>query len=293
MAGYADVTDLLIQNGADMEARNLKGYSPFLMAAVNNDTLVMDLLYRRGVDIYAANNAHYNALDLAISTNQAQSAKYLLKIGNKWADPHENAVDPYIVATKYRRKEMISLLRENKIPGKIDYGIDQATIMVSSRFTFKDYYTGISLAFKEPYLNAGFLMGCDTKFWDTRVLIKDSEHLYHQYLDKGLLVYTGVFKDFMLSENPFKSNFILTTSVLAGYSFGHKLKGTAIVPPSEFKIIPDVALKWSRRNLSLSLGVEYVKSDFYHIGPVWCRAGCSYTIYFDRVRTHVTPIKWY
>jgi ankyrin repeat protein len=292
MAGYANVADLLIQNGADLKARNLKGFSPFLMAAVNGDTLIMDLLYKRGVDIYAANNAHYNALDLAISTNQTESAKYLLKIGNKWADLREHAVDPYVVATKYRRKEMISLLKENNIPGKVDYGIDQAIITLSSRFTFKDYYTGISLAFKEPFLNLGFIMGCDTKFWNTRVLIRDSEHLYHQYLDKGFLVYTGVFKDFMLSENPFKSNFILTTTLLAGYSFGHKLKGTGMTPPSEFKIIPDVTLKWNRRNLSLFLGLEYIKSDFYHIGPVWCRAGFSYNLYFDKVRTQVTPIKW-
>jgi hypothetical protein len=124
-------------------------------------------------------------------------------------------------------------------------------------------------------------------------LIRDSEHLYHQYFDKGYLAYAGVFKDFMLSENPFKSSFFVTTSLLAGYSFGHTLKGTAIAPSNGLRLIPDVAVKWNRRNLSLSLGLEYMKSDFYHIGPVWCRAGCSYTFFFDKVRTQVTPIKWY
>jgi ankyrin repeat protein len=293
MAGYANVTDLLIQNGANMEARNLKGFTPFIMASVNGDTLIMDLLFRHGVDIYAANNAHYNALDLAISYNQPEAAKYLLRIGNKWANHAEHAIDPYLVATKYRRKEMVSLLKKYDVPGQVQFGIDQATITLSSRFTLKDYYTGLSLTLKEPYLNGGIIAGCDMKLWYTRVLIKDSEHLYYQYLDKGYLAYAGVFKDFMLSENPFKSSFILTPSILAGYSFGHKLKGTLMAPANDFVVIPDISLKWNRKNFLITVGMEYIRSEFYHIGPFWVRAGFAYTLFFDKIRSQVSPVKWY
>jgi ankyrin repeat protein len=293
MAGYANVADLLIQNGANMEGRNNKGYTPFIMASVNGDTLIMDLLYRHGVDIYAANNDHYNALDLAISSNQQESVKYLLRIGDKWIPASENAIDPYLVATKYRRKEMVRILKDNKVPGKVKYGIDQVTATLSSRFTLKDYYTGLSLAFKEPYLSAGIIAGFDMKLWYTRVLIKDSEHLYYQYFDKGYLAYAGLFKDFTIYENPFKSSFLFTTTLLAGYSFGHTLKGTLTGPINEFEVIPDITLKWNRKNFSASFGMEYISSQFYHIGPVWLRAGISYTLFFDKVRTHVTPIQWY
>ena len=293
MAGYANVADLLIQNGANMEARNNKGYTPFIMASVNGDTLIMDLLYKHGVDIYAANNAHYNALDLSISSNQPEAVKYLLRIGDKWIPTSENAIDPYLVATKYRRKEMVRILKENKVPGQVKYGIDQATATLSSRFTLKDYYTGLSLAFKEPYLKAGIIAGFDMKLWYTRVLIKDSEHLYYQYFDKGYLAYAGLFKDFTIYENPFKSSFLFSTTLLAGYSFGHTLKGTLTGPVNEFEVIPDITVKWNRKNFSASLGMEYIRSQFYHIGPVWLRAGFSYTLFFDKVRTHVTPIQWY
>jgi ankyrin repeat protein len=292
MAGYADISDLLIQNGANMEARNNKGYTPFIMAAVNGDTLIMDLLYKHGVDIYASNNAHYNALDLSISSNQPAAVKYLLKIGKKWSPPQENAVDPYLVATKYRRKEIVSILKENNVPGNVRYGIDQAALTLSSRFTLRDYYAGLSFAFKEPYINGGILIGCDMKLWYSRVLVKDSEHLFYQYLDKGYLAYGGLFKDFRLHENPFKSNIMLTTTLLGGYSFGHTLKGKLTGPGNEFMLIPDVAVKWNIRNFSMSLGMEYIRSQFYNIGPVWVRAGFSYTIFFDRVRTQVKPIKW-
>jgi ankyrin repeat protein len=293
MAGYANVTDLLIQNEANMEARNNKGFTPFVMAAINGDTLIMDLLFKHGVDIYAANNARYNSLDLAISSNQVEAAKYLLRIGKEWTNSSENAIDPYLVATKYRRKEIASLLKENNIPGKINYGIDQTSLTLSSRFTLKDYYTGISFSFKEPYLNGGIITGCDMKLWNTRILIKDSEHLYHQYMDKGYLAYAGVFKEFMLSENPFKSSLVFNTTLMAGYSFGHTLKGTLMAPANKFLVIPDISLKWNKKNLSLSVGMEYIKSQFYHIGSVWLRIGCSYTMFFDKVRTQVKPLKWY
>jgi ankyrin repeat protein len=293
MAGYANVADLLIQNGANMEARNNKGYTPFIMAAVNGDTLIMDLLYKHGVDIYASGNDHYNALDLSISSNQPEAVKYLLRIGKKWTPTQENAVDPYLVATKYRRKEMVSILKKNSVPGNVRYGIDQATLTLSSRFTIRDYYAGLSIAFKEPYISGGIITGCDMKFWYSRVLVKDSEHLFYQYLDKGYLAYGGIFKDFTLHENPFKSNIMLTTTLLAGYSFGHTLKGSSTAPANQFMVIPDITMKLNVRNFSMSVGMEYIKSQFYNIGPVWVRAGCSYTIFFDRVRTQVTPVKWY
>jgi len=293
MAGYANIADLLVQNGADANAANKLGDTPMLMAAVNGDTLIMDLLFRHGANIYATNKKHYNALDLSISTDHPEAARYLLRIGKHWTDSSGKAIDPYLVATKYRRQEMISILKENNVPGKVKYGIDQASLTLTSRLTLKDYYTGFGMTFKEPYINGGIITGIDMKLWDTRVLVKNSENLYHQYYDKGYLVYGGLFKDFVLSENPFRSTLYLTTTLMAGYSFGHTLKGSIMAPANEFMAIPDVSLKWNKKKLSLLIGIEYIKSQFYHIGPVWLRAGCSYTLFFDKIRTQVEPIKWY
>jgi hypothetical protein len=58
-------------------------------------------------------------------------------------------------------------------------------------------------------------------------------------------------------------------------------------------IIPDITIKWSIKKSSLFMGIEYIRSQFYNIGPIWVRAGLSYTLFFDKVRTQVEPIKWY
>ena len=292
-AGNADVSDLLIQNGANMEARDNKGFTPFLMASFTGDTLMMDLLYKNRVDIYAVNNSKHNALTLAIIADHRVVTEYLLRIGDKWTNSGKDANDPYSVAAKYRRKEMVNILKTNNIPGSIRYEIDQVALTLSSRFVVFDFHTGFSIAFKEPYLNGGFITGFDTKPGYSRVLVKDSEHVYHQYMDKGSLVYAGLFKDFSLTDRPVKSNFLVSTSLLASYSFGNKLKGTLIYPENKFMVIPAISLKWTNRNLALSIGAEYLKSDYYRIGPVWMRIGFSYTYFFDKIRTKNKTKNWY
>jgi ankyrin repeat protein len=292
-AGNADVADLLIQNGADIEASDNEGYTPFLMAALNGDTLIMRLLIKRGVDIYATNKLNQNALALAIMTDQRDAVAFLLKIGDNWVDRGKNSVSPYTVASKYQRKDIIRILEENKVPGNLKYEIDQVDIMASTRFSLHDIYTGASLSFKEPYLNGGIIVGCDVKIWYTRVLQQQSEHLFYQYMDRGSVVYAGLFKDFALSNYAFKGNFELSTSLSAAYSFGNQLKGTLYAAPDKFMVVPALKIKWTKKDLSFSLGADYMKTDFYHIGPVWIRLGASYNLYFDKVRTKGKTLKWY
>jgi hypothetical protein len=197
------------------------------------------------------------------------------------------------VAAKYRRKDLINTLKRNNVPGGVKYGFDQTSFTLSSRLTLRDYYTGFSMSVKEPYLNGGITAGTDMKLWYTRVLIQNSENLYHQYLDKGYLAYAGLFKDFTLYENPFKSSVLFSATLKAGYSFGHTMKGTSDGPANEFVLIPDASIKWNKKNFSFNTGIEYIRSQFYHIGPVWVRVGFSYTLFFDKIRTDVKPLKWY
>jgi len=291
-AGNTDVADLLIQNGANLEASDNDGFTPFLLSSYYGDTLMMDILYKKGANIYATNNAKHNALTLTILTGNTYASEFLLKIGKNWAAPGNDALNPYTVAAKYQRREMITLLKSNNVPGQLKYEIDQFALTASTRFFVHDIYTGLSLSFKEPYLNGGFIIGCDMKLWYTRVLMKESENLYYQYMDKGALAYAGIFKDFPLTDNVNRRNYSLSTSLLAGYSFGNKLKGTLITADNKFKVIPAVAIKMTKLKISYSLGLEYVKTDFYHNGPVWIRFGISYNYFFDNVRTIIKPIKW-
>lgn len=292
-AGNADIADLLIQNGANMEARDNMGFTSFHIASQNGDTLIMNMLIKRGVDIYEKNNYNWDALDLTIKSDKVAATELLLKAGKNWTSPEREALDPYVIASKYSRKDIIKILLKENVPGKIKKEIDQFGISVSSKLTNKDIFTGVSLTFKEPLFNLGIITGLDTKLWYTRVLQKQNENLYYQYMDKSSIFYTGLFKDFPLTYNQGKSNFAFSASLCAGYAFGNKLKGTNIVPGNRIMVIPSAGFKWAKSNFSISGSAEYMKSEYYKIAPVWFRIGCSYNLFFDKVRAPGKTIKWY
>ncbi len=292
-AGYPDIAELLIRNGANMESRDKEGFTPFMVAAQNGDTLMMNMLAGRGVDIYAKNIFNWDALALSIKSNRIHATEFLLKKGNKWGDESQAAVNPYNIAAKYRREEMMELLKREKVPGRYQKRLDQMAISLSSKFNTKDYFSGMNLSFKEPMSNMGFIAGIDTKLWRTRVLMKESEDLYYQYYDKSSMVYAGAFREFQLTDNQFKGNFYFSASLSAAYSFANKLRGTDITPGNKLRIIPATLFKYEKSILQVFAGLEYTGSQYYKTGPIWIRAGVSVNIYFDPDRAPGKIIKWY
>jgi ankyrin repeat protein len=292
-AGNTEVADLLIQNDANIEESDYEGYTPFLLASFYGDTIIMDVLYKKGADIYAINKAKHDALSIAISTGDTITAKYLLKKGNKWNSKDSQGWDPYVVASKYRRTEMVKILKQNNVPGDLKYGIDQMSFTLSSRFSLHDIYTGFSMSFKEPILNGGLTFGTDVKFWYSRLLIRETENSFYQYMDKSYVVYAGLFKDFNLTENITRYNYAISGSLYAGYTFGKDYKGTLIPAENKFKVIPSIAIKMTKQNLTFTGGLEYVKTEFYKNGPLWVRLGITYNYFFDNVRIKIRPLKWF
>jgi ankyrin repeat protein len=292
-SGSADIADLLLQNGANPEARDKMGFTPFLIAAQNGDTLIMDLLLKRKIDLYEINNFKINALDICIKMNFKEAAIYLLRKGDKWLTSKPDAINPYSVATVFRRKEIAGILRENNIPENYRFGFNQISFSASTRVCLHDYFAGISFSLKEPSMNAGLFVGCDVKPDYTRVLIKKNSNLFYQYMDKSSLAYAGVFKDFSLTDYPLNANWSFTCSLAAAYAFGNKLKGTEIVPENKFKIVPGLGFKIAKNSLCLSGNIDYIKSGFYKVGPIWFRLGVSYSFFFDNLSAPAKIIKWY
>lgn len=292
-AGNTDVADLLIQNGANMEARDSEGFTPFLIAAQNGDTLLMDFLLKKGVDFFESNKYNYDALAISIRANQPNSSLFLMNRNPDWSKRNKDAVNPYVVASKYRRNELIKALRAANVPGNINYSIDQAEFSLSLKSSFNDYFTGFSFSLREPALNGGIQAGLDTKIWFTRIMIKESENLIFQYFDRRSIVYAGLFRDFALTDNMYKANMILLASLSAAYTFGNKFRGTQIVPDNKLSILPSVTIKLVKNNLAFSTGLEYMKTGYYKNGPLWLRMSASWSLYFDNIRGPVKTIKWY
>jgi ankyrin repeat protein len=291
--GYYDIADLILQNRPDVNRKDNNGFSAFLIAAQTGDTLMMGLLIDSGADIYETNAYNYNALSLAIKENHKVAVEYLLKEGNLWTSSINKAVNPLSVAIKYRRKDIIELLEKDKIANKPGISFDQATISASAIAGAHDLFTGINIGIKEPLLNAGIIVGCDFKPYDSRVIIQKSESLFYQYVDRRSTIYAGIFKDIDLTDRSLKSYWSLSMSLSGAYTFGNHYNGTLFGPQNKLNLVPAINMKWQKGNIELFGGVNYKKTEYYKIGPIWLRIGCTYGIYFDKIRSPGKVIKWY
>jgi len=293
-AAYADIADILLQNGADPNAKDEEGFTPLHIAAQNGDTLLMDLLLTRDADLYSVNNNNYDALDLSIKSNHRDAAEFLLKkMQQHKQETPSKSVNPYLVAIKYMRKDIAAELEKYGIPKIYTPGFDQVAVSVSERFTWHDAFTGISVSLKEPLINGGIVAGCDLKFVYSRLLVKENQSLFYQYMDKRSLLYAGLFKEFKITDNPLKANWSYSFYLTAAYEFGNRLKGTEIIPPKKLRVIPAASLNWSKNSFIVYGGIDYMNSNYYKVGPLWFRLGVAYNIFFDKVRAPGRMIKWY
>lgn len=292
-SGYADVADILIQKGTNCEEKDNQGFTPLMLAAQNGDTIIMEMLLKKRVNMYEINNYNYDALDISIKSNQKEAIEYLFRKGYKWDKKLPNTIDPYSIAVKYARVDITHILKKNLVPENHRFGFDQVAFSASAKLSIHDYFTGVNLAFKEPLFNGGIIAGFDFKPGYTRVLFKVNENTYYQYKDKSSLVYGGIFKDIPVTDHPNGGNWSFTSSVVAAYAFGNKLKGTNITPGNIFKVIPSVGFKWAGNNISIYGNIDYMKTKFYKVGPVWLRLGVAYNIFLDNDRAPGKVIKWY
>ncbi len=292
-SGNDDIADLLFRNGANLEARDNAGFTPLLIASQNGDTLMMNLLIKEGVDIYEKNDYNYNALALAIESNQMLAVELLLEKGDKWTSPEKGGVNPYNVAYAMGRKNIVELLEKKNVVDRQGLKIDEVSVSASVKFNLRDYFTGLSFSFKEPLLNAGFIAGCDIKPTYTRILLEAEKNEYYQYFDKSFIVFAGIFKDFTVSEYALATKIAVSASLLTGYSFSNKFKGTDITPENKFRIMPSAGLKFQKKHVTFRADLEYMNTGFYHVGPMWFRIGVAYNSFLSKVRSPVKTIKWY
>ncbi|MDR2886407.1 MAG: ankyrin repeat domain-containing protein [Bacteroidales bacterium] len=290
-AGNVETADILINGGANMEIRDGDGNTPFLIAASFGDTVIMDILRSYGVDIYSKNSLNHNALALAIAFGHSESVRYLLGIGDRWNENSPSGNTPLQVAARYGRRDIAAILREANIHGTVKPSFNQASLSMYARFTRHNFYSGFGLSLREPYLNAGITAGFNAKLWETRLLVEQLPGSYYQYIDKSAIAFAGLFKDFTVAGLPGRQ-LVVSTTLLAGYTFGNKFKGTEISPERKLTAIPGITVKWVARHVALFAGTEWHNLGYCKTGSVWATAGLSYSFYFDSMPVKQKRIKW-
>ena len=285
------VAELLMRYGANLEATDKDGFTPFMIAAQEGNLEMVKYLHDQNVDIYSTNNSNWNALALAIKTKKEETVKELIGYGNEWNTSTRNRnVDIYKVAAKTNNSNINNLLNESSIPGSYKSSIDQMSLSYSWLFNGYGLYHGINIKFPEPVTHIGLNLGVDTKMFKSKV-IESMGDCYHQFYEKSTIIYGGVTKDFYLTKRLDKSNLVLTTDLNIGYYFRHKSDITD--QEKAARLMPAIGLKIDSPKIDIFANVEYMKTNYLHVGPLWYRIGVSYSIFFDKSdKATLKNIKW-
>ena len=76
--GKDDILQLLIENGADINAKDNQGNSPIYIAVKNNEIRILRILIEKGADINAKNNLGQSPLHLAVELNNFNYTQVLI-----------------------------------------------------------------------------------------------------------------------------------------------------------------------------------------------------------------------
>jgi len=88
-AGTKEMATLLIEKGADVNAKSDDGITPLHGASSKGLTTVVELLISKGADVNAKKSGRVTALDFAISRKETETANLLRKHGGKTGEELE------------------------------------------------------------------------------------------------------------------------------------------------------------------------------------------------------------
>ena len=228
-----------------------------------------------------------------------ETVKELIGYGSEWNTSTRNHnVDIYKVAAKTNSSNINNLLKESSIPGSYKRSIDQMSLSYSWLFNGYGLYHGINIKFPEPVTHIGLNLGVDTKMFKSKVIEETNSTMslpsieqYSQFFEKSSIIYGGITKDFYLTKRIDKSNLILTTDLNLGYYLKHR--DEIRDQESKIKFIPSIGLKIDSPKIDLFANVEYMKTKYLHVGPLWYRIGVSYSFFFDKSdNATLKNIKW-
>ena len=132
--GNTDTVKLLLELGADINAKNNYGWTALIYAARWGNTDTVKLLLELGADINAKNNYRWTALIYAARWGKTEIVKLLLDRKANIEAKDNHGWTALMIAARWGKTEIVKLLLDRKanIEAKNDYG--STALMIAARW---------------------------------------------------------------------------------------------------------------------------------------------------------------
>ncbi len=110
--GDIEEVRLLLEKGADVNSRNMDGWTALMLAAWNGNTETVELLLDEGADVNSKSISGWTALMFAAANGCIKTAKFLIEKGAEVDEKYDNGETALLVAAWNGQIDIIKLLIE-------------------------------------------------------------------------------------------------------------------------------------------------------------------------------------
>ncbi|CAL1544551.1 unnamed protein product [Lymnaea stagnalis] len=119
--GLTEILDwLLVKGKADLESKDLNGFTPLMRSAFHNHSQIAQLLVDNGVDVNVANSAGNTAVHIYADNKGIDCLKIILKHGADVNYPNKSGITPLMFAALKDDTQIVEKLLKDKTLNSID-----------------------------------------------------------------------------------------------------------------------------------------------------------------------------
>ena len=268
-----EVARILLENGADVNAIDFRGFTPLMFACENGYYNMTLLLLEYWAKVDAVNRDGFTPLALAITNKYSDVADLLMLNGAKATETYSLSLNPLVLAKITKQKSLADSLKKagatrNYLPN-FNYAVDFG---IQTQFNDKDFLFGLKLLNTDIKYKVQWSLYYMIRPFSMPVLQKIDDNTFYQFRQRRQIIGLSLGKTFTLYKSS-KNSLGIFGEGLYEYNFG-KYKGTKIPVNIGLRLNPSAGVEARFDKLLLRLSVNYMKSRV--IGPSDWNIGFSF-----------------
>lgn len=287
ITGNQEIAEMLVQRGADVNAQDVLGFTPLMIAAQANDTAMIRFLMSKGADLSTKTIAGYDALSIAVEKGNDESVRVLLDKGVLPGPVSGTTLTPLKISRIKENYKVERTLRNHGVPFEWIPVFNKLTFSFESSFSPDDVFLGGDAGISDAAFKTAWYLGFCTRAKALPLLILRQEpDQFYQFLENRSFFYLCFEKRFnIFIRNRYAEGIAVGLKEL--YTFGH-YHGTGMKPDRKFVTSPQAGIYYMVKNFGVKLNYQYLDFGINKASPhrielnLWFAINILKTAFQDR-----------